>query len=143
MILKKIIEELNISHLVSKQLNILSGGEMQRVLLARAILNVPDLLILDEPAQNLDVIGQEFFYKFIDKIYKHKNIAVLMVSHDLHWVMSCTKNVICLNGHICCSGSPEVISKEPKFISLFGNELSNIMSFYHHRHNKDQGCHHD
>lgn len=132
-----VIKDLEIYKLLRKQLSVLSGGEMQRVLLARALLDKPDILILDEPAQNLDVMGQVFFYKYIEKVYNNQDIAILMVSHDLHFVMSCTKNVICLHGHICCSGSPENISQDPNFINIFGSDISKMISFYHHKHNHD------
>ena len=97
---KQVVSEIDIRQLVDKQLSVLSGGEMQRVLLARSLLNNPDLLILDEPAQNLDISGQLSFYKLIQEIYSKRNISILMVSHDLHLVMVSTKKVLCLSNHI-------------------------------------------
>ena len=129
-----LVSDLGLEKLFDTQLHVLSGGEMQRVLLARALLDEPDILILDEPAQNLDVMGQTFFYKYIEKFYALHDIAIIMVSHDLHLVMSCTKNVICLYGHICCTGSPEKVSQDPNFIKIFGSDLSKMISFYHHHH---------
>ena len=109
---EQVISEVDIRQLVDKQLSVLSGGEMQRVLLARSLLNNPDLLVLDEPAQNLDISGQLSFYKLIQEIYSKRDISILMVSHDLHLVMVSTKKVLCLSNHICCSGKPE-FSRHP------------------------------
>ncbi len=116
------------------QLHVLSGGEMQRVLLARALLRKPDLLVLDEPAQNLDIGGQLAFYKLLEHVYARRGLSVLMVSHDLHLVMASTKKVVCLFHHICCSGEPQAVAKDPEFIALFGNDMARLMSVYHHEH---------
>ncbi|MEM6603921.1 MAG: ATP-binding cassette domain-containing protein [Pseudomonadota bacterium] len=132
--LSEIVAQTTIQKLLQLQLSTLSGGELQRVLLARALLNMPELLILDEPAQNLDIMGQVEFYKLLDKIYKERDIAILMVSHDLHMVMSSTKKVVCLKGEICCSGSPQNIAKDPAFQSIFGESIAEMMSVYHHNH---------
>ena len=129
---KQVISEVDISQLVNKQLSVLSGGEMQRVLLARSLLNNPDLLVLDEPAQNLDISGQLSFYKLIQEIYSKRNISILMVSHDLHLVMVSTKKVLCLSNHICCSGKPQQVAKDPEFISMFGKDMANMMAVYQH-----------
>ena len=119
----------------------LSGGERQRLLLARAIIQKPDLLILDEPAQNLDMNGQLVFYKLIEELHKTYKCAILMVSHDLHMVMSSSNHVICLFHHICCHGSPQIIRKDPKFIEIFGQDLSKVVGFYHHDHDHaHQNC---
>ena len=104
------------------------------MLLARSLLNKPELLILDEPAQNLDIKNQLNFYNLVNHIYKNRDISILMVSHDLHMVMSSTKKVICLYHHICCSGTPQVIAKDPEFIALFGNDMAKMMSIYQHTH---------
>jgi zinc transport system ATP-binding protein len=132
--LQEILLETDTLALVNKPLSVLSGGEMQRVLLARALLDSPDLLVLDEPAQNLDISGQLAFYKRLDFAFSNRDISILMVSHDLHMVMSSTKQVVCLYHHICCSGKPEVITKDPEFISLFGEDMAKMMSVYHHSH---------
>jgi len=132
--LNKVIIEVNIGEIVNKQLSVLSGGELQRVLLARSLLNNPDLLILDEPAQNLDISGQLNFYKLIQEIYSKRDISILMVSHDLHLVMVSTKKVLCLYKHICCSGAPQQIAKDPEFLSMFGKDMANMMSIYQHSH---------
>ena len=103
--MQSISEETNISNVLSKNLANLSGGELQRVLLARSLLGNPELLILDEPAQNLDIKNQLNFYNLLNQIYQRRDISILMVSHDLHMVMASTKQVICLYHHICCSGN--------------------------------------
>ena len=129
-----VVHETDIDTLLTKQLHTLSGGEVQRILLARALLNNPDLLILDEPTQNLDLPGQLAFYQLLARIYKQRGLSVLMVSHDLHMVMSHTQKVICLFHHICCSGEPHIVAKDPEFISLFGKDMANLVSIYHHYH---------
>ena len=132
---KQVISEVDISQLVNKQLSVLSGGELQRVLLARSLLNNPDLLVLDEPAQNLDISGQLSFYKLIQEIYSKRDISILMVSHDLHLVMVSTKKVLCLSNHICCSGKPQQVAQDPEFISMFGKDMANMMAVYQHTNN--------
>ena len=132
---KQVISEVNINYLINKQLSVLSGGEMQRVLLARSLLNNPDLLILDEPAQNLDISGQLSFYKLIQEIYSKRALSILMVSHDLHLVMVSTKKVLCLSNHICCSGKPQQVAQDPEFISMFGKDMANMMAVYQHTNN--------
>lgn len=133
--LDEVINETNISKLLNKQLFELSGGEIQRVLLARSLTNIPDLLVLDEPTQNLDFNSQFSMYKAIENIHKKYNCSVIIVSHDLHFVMSNTQRVICLYHHICCSGKPDLITKNPKFIEVFGTEITDILSVYNHHHN--------
>ena len=128
------LEMTSIEPLINKQIKNLSGGEFQQVLIARALIDEPQLLILDEPAQNLDLQSQTRFYDSIDKIYENVPIAILMVSHDLHLVMSKTKRVICLFHHICCSGKPGDVIENPEFVSLFGEDFSNMMRSYHHLH---------
>ena len=98
-------------------------------------MNKPELLILDEPAQNLDIKNQLNFYNLLNKIYKDRDLSILMVSHDLHMVMSSTRQVICLYHHVCCSGEPQIVAKDPEFISLFGNDMAKMMSVYQHTHN--------
>lgn len=132
--LVNISNETNISEILEKNLSNLSGGELQKVLLARSLLNEPELLILDEPAQNLDIKNQLNFYNLVNRIYKNRDLSILMVSHDLHMVMSSTKKVICLYHHICCSGTPQIIAKDPEFISLFGKDMAKMMSIYQHTH---------
>src|SRR5690606_1691590 len=111
----------------------LSGGEFQRVLLARALLRHPDLLVLDEPAQGVDVNGQIELYQLITRLRDRYGCGVLMVSHDLHLVMATTNTVVCLNRHVCCSGRPEQVSADPAFIALFGEQASTL-AVYNHQH---------
>lgn len=135
---KKILEMLKrvkAESLIFFQLNKLSGGEMQRVLLARALLNNPDLLVLDEPTQGIDVIGQLNFYELINEIRCELKCSILMVSHDLNFVMAKTDDVICLNNHICCSGSPEIVCNNSEFISIFGSKYIQKLAVYQHDHN--------
>lgn len=129
------LERTGVGHLRHASIHYLSGGEFQRVLLARAILRHPDLLVLDEPAQGLDVNGQTALYELIREIRDELNCAVLTVSHDLHLVMASTDTVLCLNGHICCRGQPEQISRDPAFVNLFGERLAQTLAVYHHHHN--------
>ena len=129
-------DRLEISHLSGEQIGSLSGGEMQRVLLARALLRNPHLLILDEPAQGVDISGQSKLYDLINEIRVDRCCSILMISHDLHLVMSSTNEVICLNRHICCHGKPEHVSSDPAFLELFGAAGgSNNLAIYAHRHN--------
>ena len=132
--LKNILEETGTKRLIRRSLSVLSGGELQRVLLARSLLNDPDLLILDEPAPNMDISGQLAFYKLLETIYATRSLSILMVSHDLHLVMASTKQVVCLFHHICCSGEPQAVTKDPEFISLFGNDMANMVAVYQHSH---------
>ncbi|MCV6627818.1 MAG: ATP-binding cassette domain-containing protein [Cellvibrionaceae bacterium] len=118
----------------------LSGGELQRVLLCRALLRQPQLLVLDEPAQGLDVNGQSELYQLIGQIRDESQCGVLMVSHDLHFVMAATDEVICLNGHICCHGHPEKVSSDPEYLQLFGGHQSN-MALYTHHHDHQHTVH--
>jgi zinc transport system ATP-binding protein len=130
-----IAHDLGIGKLLQKQIHEISGGEMQRVLLARALLLQPDLLALDEPTQGLDVQGQEEFYRIIESVKNKYNCGVIMVSHDLHVVMAKTDRVICLNRHICCEGRPEDISHHPEYLSLFGKkEIGDKFAIYPHKH---------
>ena len=133
--LQKVLHEADIAQLIARPLSVLSGGELQRVLLARSLLNDPELLVLDEPAQNLDISGQLAFYKLLEKIYVNRPMSILMVSHDLHLVMASTKRVICLFHHVCCSGEPQVVAKDPEFISLFGRDMAKMVAVYQHSHN--------
>ncbi|WP_151717868.1 ATP-binding cassette domain-containing protein [Gemmobacter serpentinus] len=115
----------------------LSGGQMQRVLLARALLTRPALLVLDEPTQGLDQLGEAAFYQLIDEVRSETGAAVLMVSHDLHVVMSASDRVICLNGHICCEGTPRVVSSAPEYRALFGLGTRGALALYQHEHDHD------
>lgn len=129
------LKRVQAAHLIDQPMQKLSGGENQRVLLARALMNSPQLLVLDEPTQGVDVNGQLALYNLIDSLRCELGCAVLMVSHDLHLVMAKTDEVLCLNEHICCSGSPEVVSMHPEFIAMFGNRGAEQLAIYRHHHN--------
>lgn len=117
----------------------LSGGELQRVLLARALLQDPHLLVLDEPAQGVDLKGQAELYRLIMQIRDEQRCGVLMVSHDLHLVMAATDEVICLNQHVCCHGHPGKVSSDPAYLELFGKRDADTMAFYTHYHTHHHG----
>jgi zinc transport system ATP-binding protein len=117
-----------------KQMADLSGGQFQRVLLARALLARPHLLILDEPTQGLDQPAEAAFYRLIEEVRQETGVAVLMVSHDLHVVMAASDRVICLNGHICCEGTPRVVSSAPEYRALFGLGTQGALALYQHVH---------
>ena len=133
------LKRVHAAQLLNYPLQKLSGGEMQRVLLARALLNQPQLLVLDEPTQGVDVNGQVALYDLINQLRQELDCSVLMVSHDLHLVMAKTDEVLCLNQHICCSGTPEVVSLHPQFISMFGQRGAEQLGIYrpHHNHRHD------
>lgn len=115
----------------------LSGGQLQRILVARALLGDSNLLVLDEPAQQLDVAGQLAFYQLLERVYRERKIAILMVSHDLHFVMRCSRRVLCLYHHVCCQGAPQAVSRDPAFVSLFGEDMARMMAVYQHHHDHD------
>ena len=123
-----------VDHLIDKNLGNLSGGEFQRVLLARAISRKPELLVLDEPVQGVDFTGEIALYQLIKKISEKLNCGILLISHDLHTVMSATDHVVCLNGHVCCSGSPIDVAKNKEYKALFGEQASQTLSIYEHKH---------
>jgi zinc transport system ATP-binding protein len=141
---KEIIKQLtrvNAERLLNKSMQQLSGGEIQRVLLAQALQKEPQLLVLDEPTQGVDVKGQLVLYDLIEQARHHFNCGIIMVSHDLHLVMAKTDHVLCLNHHICCSGSPENVANHPEFISLFGQVGTNQLALYKHHHNHEHPFH--
>ena len=124
----------SVEHLRNKSLGDLSSGEFQRVLIARAIAKQPDLLVLDEPVQGVDFKGEITLYELIKKISEELNCGILLISHDLHVVMAATDFVVCLNGHVCCSGTPQVVAKNNEYKELFGDRASSILSLYEHKH---------
>ena len=130
-----------VDKLLYNQIHSLSGGEFQRVLIARAIAKKPDLLVLDEPVQGVDFNGEIALYNLIKEISVNLNCGILLISHDMHFVMSTTDHVICLNGHICCSGSPSNVVKNPEYIKLFGQHNSETLAYYQHQH--DHSHNHD
>lgn len=154
--IKQALSRTGIAHLADRPLHDISGGETQRVLLSRALLAEPELLVLDEPAQGVDITGQTELYELIGELRDQLGCAVLMVSHDLHWVMAQTDTVICLNQHVCCHGHPETVSNDPAYLSLFGRRHAEAIALYQHDHDhrhdmhgevvREKGggpCHHD
>ncbi|AQZ94011.1 zinc ABC transporter ATP-binding protein ZnuC [Halopseudomonas phragmitis] len=134
------LEDVGAAHLLSRPLQQVSGGELQRILLARALLRSPDLLVLDEPVQGVDVNGQIELYQLITRLRDRYGCGVLMVSHDLHLVMATTNTVVCLNRHVCCSGHPEQVSLDPAFVALFGDQAS-ALAVYNHHHDHAHDLH--
>ena len=126
-----------VKHLRDNNLGNLSGGEFQRVLLARAISKKPELLVLDEPVQGVDFTGEIALYELIKKISEKINCGILLISHDLHTVMTATDHVVCLNGHVCCSGSPKDVARNNEYKALFGEQASQTLSVYEHKHDHE------
>ncbi len=137
------LEESGIRTLENAQVSRVSGGELQRVLFARALLRDPELLVLDEPVQGVDLAGQAGLYQLIDQARKRHQCGVLMVSHDLNIVMANTDNVVCLNHHICCHGHPDHVSTDPAFLELFGHRFADTLAVYHHQHDHEHDLHGD
>lgn len=131
--LTAILADVGAPDLLRQEIRLLSGGEQKRVLLARALLRDPDLLVLDEPTANVDIHGQIEFYDLIRRIRDDRHCGILLVSHDLHLVMSATDRVVCLNGHVCCSGLPGDVSTDPAYLELFG-EAASAVAVYAHDH---------
>ncbi len=128
------LEETGVAHLVDAEAQTLSGGEFRRVLLARALVRQPDLLVLDEPVQGVDFAGEIALYELIADIRKRRHCSILLVSHDLHIVMSATDRVVCLNGHVCCSGVPGEVGASPEYVRLFGPRAADSFAVYTHHH---------
>jgi zinc transport system ATP-binding protein len=140
---KAALQQTGVDYLIDQQVSSLSGGEMQRVMLARCLLGEPDLLVLDEPTAGVDITGEAQMYDLIAEIRDQLHCAVLMVSHDLHMVMSKTDQVLCLNHHLCCYGKPESVSRHPEYLALFGDQAGSIAVYTHHHdheHDLDGGC---
>ena len=128
------LERTGVPHLAGHQMSRLSGGQLQRVLLARALIGTPELLMLDEPTQGLDQPGSAAFYRLIESVRRESGCAVLMISHELHVVMSASDRVVCLNGHVCCVGTPDVVSSAPEYRALFGSGTGGALALYRHDH---------
>jgi zinc transport system ATP-binding protein len=128
------LERAGVPGLGNRQMSALSGGQFQRVLLARALIGRPNLLLLDEATQGLDQPGSAAFYQRIEEVRRDTICAVLMISHELHVVMSASDRVICLNGHICCEGTPEIVSSAPEYRALFGRGTGGALALYRHEH---------
>lgn len=131
------LETAGVPDLSKRQMSQLSGGQFQRVLLARALINKPDVLLLDEATQGLDQPGSAAFYQQIETVCRETGCAVLMISHELHVVMSASDRVICLNGHVCCQGTPAVVASAPEYRALFGTGTRGALALYRHDHDHD------
>ncbi len=131
---KRALDEAGVGGALETPLSDVSGGELRRVLLARALLRDPDLLVLDEPAQGVDVGGQAELYRLIGRLRESRGCGVLLVSHDLTMVMAKTDHVICLNRHVCCAGRPETVARDPSYAALFGERAAPSFAVYQHRH---------
>lgn len=140
---QEVLTQVGLPCIDQAQLVDLSGGETQRILLARALLRRPNLLMLDEPTRGLDQPGEAAFYRLIERVRKDTGCAVLMVSHDLHVVMSAADRVICLNGHICCQGSPTLVVEHPEYRRLFGHGTEGALALYQHEHDHHHHHAHD
>lgn len=132
--IRTILDEVGAGHTAQQQLSQLSGGELQRVVLARALLRDPDLLVLDEPVQGVDYTGEAELYELIARLRDERGFGVLLVSHDLHIVMARSDRVVCLNRHVCCSGVPETVAQHPAYARLFGAEAARAFAVYRHHH---------
>lgn len=137
----EVLTETGISHLKEAAVSRLSGGELQRALLARALLRKPQLLVLDEPVQAVDFMGEARMYELISGVRKRHGCGILMVSHDLHMVMAESDHVVCLNGHVCCEGGPTSVQQDPEFAKLFGPSAARMIAAYTHRHDHDHESH--
>lgn len=126
-----------VSRLLNRQMSRLSGGQFQRILLARALIHKPDILLLDEATQGLDQIGSAAFYQQIEAVRRETGCAILMISHELHVVMSASDRVICLNGHVCCQGAPAVVASAPEYRALFGSGTGGALALYQHDHDHE------
>ncbi|MGG7566161.1 ATP-binding cassette domain-containing protein [Rhodovulum sp. DZ06] len=139
----RMLEHVGAGGLAGRQLSALSGGQLQRALLARALLRKPDLLVLDEPTQGLDAPGAARFYALIEQVQREEGCAVLLVSHDLSVVMRASDRVVCLNGHVCCEGKPQAVLDSAEWKALFGASEAQALAFYQHRHDHDHDHVHD
>lgn len=131
---RKALERVGAAHLLKSEVQHLSGGEFQRVLLARALARKPDLLVLDEPVQGVDFTGEVELYELIADIRKTLQCGILLISHDLHVVMAQTDTVVCLNGHVCCRGTPQSVTQNPEYHRLFGGRAASALAIYQHHH---------
>ena len=138
---KAVLAEVGAAHVLDSPVQAVSGGELQRVMLARALLREPDLLVLDEPIQGVDLNGQYELYDLIGGLRRTHGCGMLMVSHELHLVMATTDHVLCLNRHVCCSGHPDHVARDPAYLDLFGIDGARRLAVYHHHHNHHHDLH--
>lgn len=131
--------EVGASHVARQQLSALSGGELQRVMLARALLREPRLLVLDEPARGVDFVGEAELYTLIGRLRRERGLGILLVSHDLHVVMAASDRVVCLNRHVCCEGRPVAVASHPEYVRLFGAKSAAAFALYEHHHDHRHG----
>jgi zinc transport system ATP-binding protein len=136
---RRMLERTGVAHAAGRQMSALSGGELARVALARALLRAPELLVLDEPLTGVDVIGEAALYALIAELRHETGVSVLLVSHDLHMVMAAADHVICLNRHICCEGDPRAVADDPAFLQLFGKQVAEQIAPFIHRHDHTHG----
>lgn len=136
-----VLAEVGAAHVLDSPVQAVSGGELQRVMLARALLREPDLLVLDEPIQGVDLNGQYELYDLISSLRRTHGCGMLMVSHELHLVMATTDHVLCLNRHVCCSGHPDHVARDPAYLDLFGIDGARRLAVYHHHHNHHHDLH--
>ena len=142
-VIRDALVQAGVPDLGDRQMSDLSGGQFQRVLLARALLGNPDVVILDEATQGLDQPGAASFYRRIEQVRRDMGCAVLMVSHDLHVVMAASDRVLCLNGHVCCEGTPEIVADAPEYRALFGTGTQGALALYRHEHTHSHDTDHD
>lgn len=138
---RAVLVEVGAAHVLDSPVQAISGGEFQRMLLARALLREPDLLVLDEPIQGVDLTGQYELYDLINNLRRQRGCGILMVSHELHLVMATTDHVLCLNRHVCCSGHPDHVARDPAYLELFGLDGARRLAIYHHHHNHRHDLH--
>lgn len=136
------LDTAGVPDLLKRQMSQLSGGQFQRVMLARALINRPEILLLDEATQGLDQPGSAAFYRQIEDVRRETGCAIIMISHELHVVMSASDRVICLNGHVCCEGSPAVVASAPEYRALFGTGTGGALALYRHDHDHNHDHHH-
>ena len=137
------LKSVGVENLQRASMHGISGGEMRRVLLARSLLKKPDLLILDEPTAGVDIAGQNEIYALVSSIRDRYQCGVLLVSHDLHIVMAATDRVLCINRHLCCSGSPEHVREHPEYLAIFGEQPADRIGIYRHHHDHHHDLHGD
>ncbi|WP_088346958.1 MULTISPECIES: ATP-binding cassette domain-containing protein [Rhodomicrobium] len=135
--IRSVLQEVGALHLIDRPISVLSGGEFQRVCLARALIGVPRLLVLDEPAQALDYAGELQLYELIGDIRRRRGCGILLISHDLHVVLGASDRVLCINGHVCCEGVPEKVANHPEYARLFGRDAGKAVAVYRHRHDHE------